>query len=145
MTFDVNDEMPALYNTRINGQLPPLRLAYFVSHGTLHPQLAAARTHRNRDRGLRRRAKSAHRGSAECRRCLRLPAAQRRFAGAKIDVDAQQSAFAREIVAEAVLAMGYGASREVLQRTIHAHPTFYGALHVAAPAADKRTIDSPKR
>ena len=50
-----------------------------------------------------------------------------------------------ELVAKAVLAMGYGASRKDLQRTIHAHPTFYGALHVAAPAADKRTIDSPKR
>jgi dihydrolipoamide dehydrogenase len=52
---------------------------------------------------------------------------------------------AGELLAEAVLAMEYGASCEDLQRTIHAHPTLSEALHEAALAADKRAIDMPNR
>ncbi|HET9390016.1 MAG TPA: dihydrolipoyl dehydrogenase [Steroidobacteraceae bacterium] len=50
-----------------------------------------------------------------------------------------------ELIAEAVLAMEYSASSEDLQRTIHAHPTLSEAVHEAALAADKRSIDSPNR
>jgi dihydrolipoyl dehydrogenase len=52
---------------------------------------------------------------------------------------------AGELIAEAVLAMEYAASCEDLQRTIHAHPTLSEALHEAALAADKRSIDSINR
>src|SRR6201987_5522266 len=48
---------------------------------------------------------------------------------------------AGELIAEAVLAMGYAASSEDLQRPIPAHPTLAEALHEAALAADKRAID----
>jgi dihydrolipoamide dehydrogenase len=54
-------------------------------------------------------------------------------------------AMAGELVAEAVLALEYSASTEDLQRTIHAHPTLSEALHEAALAADKRSIDFPNR
>ena len=50
-----------------------------------------------------------------------------------------------ELIAEAVLAMEYSASSEDLQRTIHAHPTLSEAVHEAALAADKRSIDSINR
>ena len=52
---------------------------------------------------------------------------------------------AGELVAEAVLALEYGASAEDLQHTMHAHPTLSEALHEAALAADKRAIDMPNR
>jgi dihydrolipoamide dehydrogenase len=52
---------------------------------------------------------------------------------------------AGELIAEAVLAMEYSASSEDLQRTIHAHPTLSEAVHEAALAADKRSIDSINR
>jgi dihydrolipoamide dehydrogenase len=52
---------------------------------------------------------------------------------------------AGELIAEAVLAMEYSASSEDLQRTIHAHPTLAEAVHEAALAADKRSIDAPNR
>ncbi|HET7757335.1 MAG TPA: dihydrolipoyl dehydrogenase [Steroidobacteraceae bacterium] len=52
---------------------------------------------------------------------------------------------AGELIAEAVLAMEYSASSEDLQRTIHAHPTLAEAVHEAALAADKRSIDSLNR
>ena len=52
---------------------------------------------------------------------------------------------AGELIAEAVLAMEYSASTEDLQRTMHAHPTLAEALHEAALAADKRSIDFPNR
>jgi dihydrolipoamide dehydrogenase len=52
---------------------------------------------------------------------------------------------AGELIAEAVLAMEYSASSEDLQRTIHAHPTLAEAVHEAALAADKRSIDSINR
>jgi dihydrolipoamide dehydrogenase len=52
---------------------------------------------------------------------------------------------AGELIAEAVLALEYAASTEDLQRTIHAHPTLSEALHEAALAADKRSIDMPNK
>jgi dihydrolipoamide dehydrogenase len=52
---------------------------------------------------------------------------------------------AGELIAEAVLAMEYSASSEDLQRTIHAHPTLSEAIHEAALAVDKRSIDSLNR
>jgi dihydrolipoamide dehydrogenase len=52
---------------------------------------------------------------------------------------------AGELVAEAVLALEYGASAEDLQHAMHAHPTLSEALHEAALAADKRAIDMPNR
>jgi dihydrolipoamide dehydrogenase len=52
---------------------------------------------------------------------------------------------AGELIAEAVLALEYGASCEDLQRTMHAHPTLSEAMHEAALAADKRSIDNINR
>jgi dihydrolipoamide dehydrogenase len=52
---------------------------------------------------------------------------------------------AGELVAEAVLALEYGASCEDIQRTMHAHPTLSEAVHEAALAADKRAIDTLNR
>ncbi len=52
---------------------------------------------------------------------------------------------AGELIAEAVLALEYSASSEDLQRTMHAHPTLAEAVHEAALAADKRSIDSINR
>ncbi len=52
---------------------------------------------------------------------------------------------AGELIAEAVLAMEYSASTEDLQRTIHAHPTLSEAIHEAALAADKKSIDAVNR
>jgi dihydrolipoyl dehydrogenase len=49
---------------------------------------------------------------------------------------------AGELIAEAVLALEYRASSEDLQRTMHAHPTLSEAVHEAALAADRRSIDS---
>ena len=47
---------------------------------------------------------------------------------------------AGELIAEAVLAMEFGASTEDIQRTIHGHPTLSEALHEAALAADNRAL-----
>jgi dihydrolipoamide dehydrogenase len=47
---------------------------------------------------------------------------------------------ASEMIAEAVVAMEFGASAEDLQRTVHAHPTLSEAIHEAALAADGRAI-----
>lgn len=52
---------------------------------------------------------------------------------------------ASELIAEAVLAMEYGASSEDLARTIHAHPTLSEALHEAALAVDGRAIHMANR
>ena len=52
---------------------------------------------------------------------------------------------AGELIAEAVLAMEFGASGKDLQRTIHAHPTLTEAIHEAALAADKRAIHAINR
>ena len=47
---------------------------------------------------------------------------------------------ASELIAEAVLAMEFGASAEDLARTIHGHPTLSESLHEAALAVDARAI-----
>lgn len=47
---------------------------------------------------------------------------------------------ASELIAEAVVAMSFGASSEDLARTVHAHPTLAEAVHEAALAVDKRAI-----
>jgi dihydrolipoamide dehydrogenase len=47
---------------------------------------------------------------------------------------------ASELIAEAVLAMEFGASAEDLARTIHGHPTLSESLHEAALAVDSRAI-----
>ena len=49
---------------------------------------------------------------------------------------------AGELIAEAVLAMEFGASAEDIARTCHAHPTYSEAIKEAALAVDKRTIHS---
>jgi dihydrolipoamide dehydrogenase len=49
-------------------------------------------------------------------------------------------AAASELIAEAVVAMEFGASAEDLARTIHAHPTLSEAIHEAALAVDGRAI-----
>jgi len=54
-------------------------------------------------------------------------------------------AMAGELIAEAVLAMEYGASTEDLQLTMHAHPTLSEALHEAALNADKLAVDIPNK
>jgi len=48
---------------------------------------------------------------------------------------------ASEMIAEAVLAMEFGASAEDLQRTIHAHPSISETIHEAALATDGRTLN----
>jgi dihydrolipoamide dehydrogenase len=52
---------------------------------------------------------------------------------------------ASELIAEAVLALEYGASSEDLARTVHAHPTLSEALHEAALAVDHRAIHKTNR
>ena len=47
---------------------------------------------------------------------------------------------ASELIAEAVLAMEFGASAEDFARTVHGHPTLAESMHEAALAADKRAI-----
>ena len=47
---------------------------------------------------------------------------------------------AGELIAEAVLAMEFGASAEDIARTCHAHPTYSEAIKEAALATDKRAI-----
>ena len=47
---------------------------------------------------------------------------------------------ASELIAEAVIAMEFGASAEDIARTCHAHPTLSEGMHEAALATDKRTI-----
>jgi dihydrolipoamide dehydrogenase len=67
----------------------------------------------------------------------------------KIIADAQTDAVlgvhivgpnASELIAEAVLAMEFGASAEDIARTVHGHPTLAEAMHEAALAVDGRTI-----
>ncbi|MES1992152.1 MAG: dihydrolipoyl dehydrogenase [Pseudomonadota bacterium] len=52
---------------------------------------------------------------------------------------------ASELIAEAVVAMSFGASSEDLARTVHAHPTLAEAVHEAALAVDKRAIHMRNR
>ncbi len=47
---------------------------------------------------------------------------------------------ASELIAEAVLAMEFGASAEDIARTVHAHPTLSEGMHEAALGVDKRMI-----
>jgi dihydrolipoamide dehydrogenase len=47
---------------------------------------------------------------------------------------------ASELIAEAVVAMEFGASSEDLTRICHAHPTLSEAVHEAALAVDKRSL-----
>lgn len=47
---------------------------------------------------------------------------------------------ASELIAEAVLALEFGASAEDIARTVHAHPTLSEALHEAALGTDGRMI-----
>jgi dihydrolipoamide dehydrogenase len=47
---------------------------------------------------------------------------------------------ASDLIAEAVLAMEFGASAEDIARTCHAHPTFTEAVREAALAVDGRAI-----
>lgn len=47
---------------------------------------------------------------------------------------------ASEMIAEAVLALEFGASSEDVARTCHAHPTLSEAFHEAALAVDKRAL-----
>ncbi|HEX7951834.1 MAG TPA: dihydrolipoyl dehydrogenase [Burkholderiales bacterium] len=49
--------------------------------------------------------------------------------------------YVSELIAEAVVAMEFGASSEDIARIVHAHPTLAEALHEAALAVDKRTIN----
>ncbi len=47
---------------------------------------------------------------------------------------------ASELIAEAVLAMEFGASAEDIARTVHGHPTLAESLHEAALAVDRRAV-----
>ena len=47
---------------------------------------------------------------------------------------------ASELVAEAVIAMEFGASAEDIARTVHAHPTLSEGMHEAALGVDGRMI-----
>jgi dihydrolipoamide dehydrogenase len=47
---------------------------------------------------------------------------------------------ASELIAEAVVAMEFGAASEDIARICHAHPTLSEAMHEAALAVDKRTL-----
>ena len=49
--------------------------------------------------------------------------------------------YASELISEAVVAMEFGASSEDIARIVHAHPTLAEALHEAALAVDRRTIN----
>ena len=49
--------------------------------------------------------------------------------------------YASELIAEAVLAMEFGASSEDIARIVHAHPTLSEAMHEAALGVHKRTLN----
>jgi dihydrolipoamide dehydrogenase len=49
--------------------------------------------------------------------------------------------YASELIAEAVLAMEFGATSEDVARIVHAHPTLSEAMHEAALGVDKRTLN----
>jgi dihydrolipoamide dehydrogenase len=49
--------------------------------------------------------------------------------------------YASELVAEAVVAMEFGASSEDIARIVHAHPTLSEAMHEAALGVHKRTLN----
>ena len=47
---------------------------------------------------------------------------------------------ASELIAEAVVAMEFGAASEDIARICHAHPTLSEVMHEAALAVDKRPL-----
>jgi dihydrolipoamide dehydrogenase len=49
--------------------------------------------------------------------------------------------YASELIAEAVMAMEFGASAEDIARIVHAHPTLSEAMHEAALGVHKRTLN----
>jgi dihydrolipoamide dehydrogenase len=49
--------------------------------------------------------------------------------------------YASELIAEAVVAMEFGASAEDIARVVHAHPTLSEAMHEAALGVHKRTLN----
>jgi len=49
--------------------------------------------------------------------------------------------YASELIAEAVIAMEFGASSEDIARIVHAHPTLSEAMHEAALGVHKRTLN----
>jgi dihydrolipoamide dehydrogenase len=49
--------------------------------------------------------------------------------------------YASELIAEAVIAMEFGASAEDIARIVHAHPTLSEAMHEAALGVHKRTLN----
>jgi dihydrolipoamide dehydrogenase len=49
--------------------------------------------------------------------------------------------YASELIAEAVVAMEFGASAEDIARIVHAHPTLSEAMHEAALGVHKRTLN----
>jgi dihydrolipoamide dehydrogenase len=49
--------------------------------------------------------------------------------------------YASELIAEAVVAMEFGASSEDIARIVHAHPTLSEAMHEAALGVHKRTLN----
>jgi dihydrolipoamide dehydrogenase len=49
--------------------------------------------------------------------------------------------YASELIAEAVVAMEFGACAEDIARIVHAHPTLSEALHEAALGVDKRSLN----
>ena len=49
--------------------------------------------------------------------------------------------YASELIAEAVMAMEFGASAEDIARIVHAHPTLSEALHEASLGVHKRTLN----
>jgi dihydrolipoamide dehydrogenase len=49
--------------------------------------------------------------------------------------------YASELIAEAVVAMEFGATAEDIARIVHAHPTLSEALHEAALGVHKRTLN----
>ena len=52
---------------------------------------------------------------------------------------------AGELISEAVLAMGFQASTEDIQRMIHAHPSLAEAIHEASLAVDNKALNFPNR
>ena len=48
--------------------------------------------------------------------------------------------FASELIAEAVVAMEFGATAEDIARIVHAHPSLSEAMHEAALGVDKRFL-----
>jgi len=49
--------------------------------------------------------------------------------------------YASELIAEAVVAMEFGASSEDIASIVHAHPTLSEAMHEAALGVHKRAIN----